>query len=467
VNDAALRARWGEALRETDREGAALCGALARRMRERRLTFGGRLLCPFLRPFFIDARDEARIARAAETIAVLGERVAREAPGWPELLDELGLTSGERRLISIDPGYGTASTASRADAFLLPDSLQFAEYNAESPAGAGYSQLLADVFAESEPMARFRETFDTRRHPTIERLLDALLASYREWGGRARPPRMAIVDWREVPTWSEFELLADAFGAAGVPTVIADPRDLVFDGSRLMAGDVSIDLVYRRVLVNDIVARAAECRQLVDACARGAVCMANTFRCKLPHKKTFFAVLTDERFERLCDAAERAIVRAHVPWTRRVRDGATTHEGRRIDLLPYARGNRDGLVLKPSDEYGGTGVVLGWETPPNNWDAALQAALTDSRAWILQERIAVRREPFPICEPDGVREQEMLVDLAPFLFRGRLSGYLTRLSATGLANVTSGGGQVPAFVVTSRMPPPVVRRDVTSERPDL
>jgi hypothetical protein len=33
------------------------------------------------------------------------------------------------------------------------------------------------------------------------------------------------------------------------------------------------------------------------------------------------------------------------------------------------------------------------------------------------------------------------------VFRGRMAGFLTRLSATGLANVTSGGGQVPAFVV--------------------
>ena len=44
----------------------------------------------------------------------------------------------------------------------------------------------------------------------------------------------------------------------------------------------------------------------------------------------------------------------------------------------------------------------------------------------------------------------MLVDFAPYLFRGRVAGFLTRLSATGLANVTSGGGQVPAFIVASR-----------------
>ena len=51
---------------------------------------------------------------------------------------------------------------------------------------------------------------------------------------------------------------------------------------------------------------------------------------------------------------------------------------------------------------------------------------------------------------DLVRERDMLIDFAPYLFRGKLSGFLTRLSATGLANVTSGGGQVPAFVVSSR-----------------
>jgi hypothetical protein len=47
----------------------------------------------------------------------------------------------------------------------------------------------------------------------------------------------------------------------------------------------------------------------------------------------------------------------------------------------------------------------------------------------------------------AITMRDMLVDLAPYLVRGRMTGYLTRLSSTGLANVTSGGGQVPAFVV--------------------
>jgi hypothetical protein len=58
---------------------------------------------------------------------------------------------------------------------------------------------------------------------------------------------------------------------------------------------------------------------------------------------------------------------------------------------------------------------------------------------------------FPyIPEMGKVEFRDMLVDFAPYLFRGKLCGFLTRLSATGLANVTSGGGQVPAFLVSPR-----------------
>jgi uncharacterized circularly permuted ATP-grasp superfamily protein len=426
---------------------------LAVQMASRRLTFGSRMLCPFLRPFFLTVEDEARVRGAAEAIAAIGETVVQAALARPALFDALGMTEAESRLARIDPGYERASTASRLDAFLLPESLHFAEYNAESPAGPGYTQRLAELFDAMPAMARFRTDRRVHHHRTIPALLDALVASYREWGGRAQPPTVAIVDWREVPTWSEFEILRDAFQDAGVPTLIADPRDLEFESGALTApgpdGRVRIDLVYRRVLVNDIVAHPERCAALVDAYEARAVCMANTLRCKLPHKKAFFAVITDSRHADLFSVAERAVIAMHVPWTRVVRDGETEKDGRRQPLMELALHERDRLVLKPNDEYGGKGIVLGWEAEERAWFAALDAALADPPgSWIVQERIPVRREVFPQFDAEGrVSMREMLVDFAPYLFRGRMAGYLTRLSATGLANVTSGGGQVPAFVV--------------------
>jgi hypothetical protein len=446
---------WHALLRPGEELSPQFCASLTAAMRARKLTFGDRVHCPFLRPFFLTAGDEARIRSAAEIIAALGERVARLALESPSLFRDLGITGAEAPLIRIDPGYETASTASRLDAFLLPDSLRFAEYNAESPAGPAYTQRLCELFDALPVMSRFKETRQVGFHRTIPTLLDALLASYREWGGRASPPRVAIVDWRNVPTWSEFEIIRDGFEAAGVPALVCDPTELTYDGRALAAAGTKIDLVYRRVLLNDIVARPAECQALVSAYEARAVCVANTFRCKIPHKKAFFAVLTDPAHSALFSAAERAAIGAHVPWTRLVADVATERNGVRGPLLETARRERDGLVLKPNDEYGGKGVLLGWETTPADWDAALEAALQDPPgSWIVQERIAVRREIFPQFDDEGrVTMRDMLVDLAPYLFRGRIGGYLTRLSATGLANVTSGGGQVPPFVVTSEEVP--------------
>jgi uncharacterized circularly permuted ATP-grasp superfamily protein len=226
---------------------------------------------------------------------------------------------------------------------------------------------------------------------------------------------------------------------------------MTYDGGRLMAGGRRIDLVYRRALFNDVLAHPEVCAPLVEAYRARTVCMANTFRCKVPHKKAFFAVLTDERFRQLFTPDERDLMAAHIPWTRLVTARTTELDGRPIDLLEHALANRDEFVVKPNDEYGGAGVVLGWEVDASAWQAALDRAVAESGAWVVQRRIPVRREVFPMVDASQtVSMREVLVDLAPYLFRGKVAGFLTRLSSTGLANVTSGGGQVPAFVVTPR-----------------
>jgi uncharacterized circularly permuted ATP-grasp superfamily protein len=440
---------WHALLRPTEELTPRFTGAFATAMRAKKLTFGQRVHCPFLRPFFLTSADEARIRVATETLAAIGERVIRAAFESDDLFSQLGLTEAEEALVDLDPGYATASTASRLDAFLLPDSLHFAEYNAESPAGIGYTQRLCELFESTDVMSRFRSTRSVRYHKVIEAMLDALMASYKEWGGTASPPNVAIVDWREVPTWTEFEILRDAFVAAGVPTIICDPRELVFHNGTLTAQGTRIDLVYRRVLINDIIARSAECQALVDAYAARAVCVANTFRCKLAHKKAFFAVLTDPANAALFTREELAIIHAHVPWTRVLADEEVDKGDWHGGLLDLAHAWREHLVLKPNDEYGGTGVMLGWEQSEADWRAAIDRALTDPwGTWVVQERIPIRRETFPQFDAAGhVTMTDMLVDLAPYLFRGKMGGYLTRLSGSGLANVTSGGGQVPAFII--------------------
>ena len=91
--------------------------------------------------------------------------------------------------------------------------------------------------------------------------------------------------------------------------------------------------------------------------------------------------------------------------------------------------NRDRLVLKPNDEYGGKGVVLGWTVDQHEWEQSLEAALTQS--YVVQEAVPVPRERFPVAL-DRVHVLDLAMDMDPYVFEGRASGCLTRLSSSAL-----------------------------------
>jgi uncharacterized circularly permuted ATP-grasp superfamily protein len=445
---------WDELLRKLLKKSPGLPKDFLEEVCAAKLTFGKRVHCPFLRPVFLSPQDEERVRKVAEAIAAMAERLTIAALEDASLLQQFHLRPEEERLVRMKGGYAPASAASRLDAFLLPESLKFTEYNGESPAGAGYSESLSDIFLKLPLMEDFKHRFEVHSYPLSAKLLDALVRTYVDWGGTNKRPQMAIVDWKEVPTWSEFEILKERFERMGIPVELADPRELEFNGKQLIANGKSVDLLYRRVLINDIVARPKECRAIVDAYASGNVCVANNFRCKIPHVKAFFAVLTDEKNASYFSDEERELIQRHVPWTRVVADVKTQYDGESVELLEHIRKNQKQLVMKPSDEYGGKGVTLGWEVEKKEWEKAIQDALPGGKAertqgrWIVQERIPMRRGAFPyIGKGNKVEFKNMLVDFAPYLFRGRVAGYLTRLSTTSLANVTSGGGQIPSFRV--------------------
>src|SRR5207248_1165637 len=145
-------------------------------------------------------------------------------------------------------------------------------------------------------------------------LLRALVATYREWGGHDAP-HIAIVDWAELPTESEFILLRDYFNSCGMPTIICTPDELEYTGGHLRRGDFRIDLVYKRVIIHELLARADDAHPLLRAYRDHAICLVNSFRCKALHKKAAFELLTDEEHENWFTTAERAVIHACVPWT--------------------------------------------------------------------------------------------------------------------------------------------------------
>jgi len=431
-------------------------------LEQARLIFGGRRLSPYLRPHFVSEEDFERICRVCETVWSAIEKVKDAAITDSSLIDDLGLTEIERDLISIDPGYRAVSPTARLDSFLTDTAYSFVELNGESPAGIAYVDAAYDIFSKLPVMQKFAETYNLRPLYGSRYMLDVLLDSYREYRGTHPTPdsttgggpggalHIAIVDLKDRPTQSEFELFKEFFEREGYPTVICSPDQLRFENNRLSAGEFEIDIVYKRLLVNEYLPIIKEAPALLDAYRAGAVCMVNSFRSKLIHKKALFAVLTDQRRAHLFTADEQAAIRDHVPWTRLVRAENTDHFGDEVDLLEFIKLNKEKLVLKPNDDYGGHGITIGWNAEDDVWQEAMESALADGD-YLVQERVPTARETFPALQEDGtIQFAEQLVDLDPLLFNGKVRSAFTRLSFSELANVSSGGGMVPTFIISER-----------------
>jgi uncharacterized circularly permuted ATP-grasp superfamily protein len=418
-----------------------------------KLTFGGRRLTPYLRPHFVTESDWLRITATCEIVFGALQKVKDAAIGNDEILDELGVTEIERELVKIDPGYEHVSPNARLDSFLTDDAYSFVELNGESPAGVAYADSAAAIFETLPVMKKFGERYNVRALEGSSKMLDVLLRCYEEFLGRKpeHKPVIAIVDLKDLPTLKEFELFKEYFESQGYTSIICSPDELEFTGSRLSCNGTEIDIVYKRLLVNEYLPIMEAQPALLNAYRAGSICMVNSFRSKLVHKKAIFAVLTDERHSNLFNGDELKAINRHVPWTRRVREGQTENRGVKIDLVQWTRSNASKLVLKPNDDFGGHGIFLGWTCSRSEWDDAIQHALADGD-YLVQERVKTAKEYFPMIvdKADTWEMTEQLVDLDPLFFLGKVGSAFTRLSSTELANVSSGGGMVPTFIISEK-----------------
>jgi uncharacterized circularly permuted ATP-grasp superfamily protein len=424
---------------------------LTESLRRRGLFFGERPLCTVLRPRFLTPEQYTLLQERIAVLLGAFDRMLQAALSNPKLLAQFGLLDWER-MLALEDLRIPASPVSRLDAFFDPADgrLRFTEYNAETPAGSGYNDALSELFLAIPAAGPFLRTHALRPLPACANVLHALLAAYQQWSGLRDAPVIGILDWKVVPTYSEFVLYRDYFTAMGLECVIADVRECELINGRLIAAGTPIDLIYKRVLIGELVEREGLEHPIVRAVRSGAVCMVNPFRCKILHKKASLAVLSDERNAALFDGPEQRVIAEHIPWTRLVEERTTEFQGKRIDLLPWMAQNRERLVLKPNDEYGGAGIVLGWEVSDSAWAAAVAQALAEP--FIVQERIGLPEESFPSWAEGTLVYANRIVDTAPFVFGGAYAdGCLTRVSTASLVNVTAGGGStVPTFVVERR-----------------
>lgn len=423
-------------------------------LKERRLFFGDRALCTVLRPHFYSPEQFQYLKMQTETLLKAFAKTHAACMKDPQMRGQFFLAPWEEEMMQLHPPEQVPWTTSRLDSFfsLEHGSLQFVEYNAETPAGMAYEDVLAETFLDLSVMEKFQEIYRVTPLSVRGHLLEALVQTYRQWNGKDpdHPLQIAIVDWDDVPTKNEHYLSQDWFNAHGCPAIVTDPRNLEYRNQKLWDGDFRVDLIYKRVLGAELFERMGSDNAIFRALRDRSVCISNSFQALLLYKKSSLAFVSDEINQHLFTTEEIDAIHKHIPWTRVVQDRSTTFEGKKVDLLDFISSHREDLVLKPNDAYGGKGVILGWEASPEEWNAGIRTALREPH--VVQRKVFVASEPFAVFQDGHFRENTLFVDADPFIFMGtRVHGVLTRLSSAALLNVTAGhGSTVPSFLVEKK-----------------
>lgn len=356
------------------------------------------------------ARIGATLLRAVTSLLPHAEptELIKETPGLLEAIKrELsrGQALGFTRLDVVIPGFE-------------PTKFQLLEVQAGDPSAMGWHDALAEVFDEPPTLM-----------PAHRLAMESLTK------GR----RIAFVVAKDSIVESDHRLLGEHYARHGWLSIVADPRDLRFENGKLLARGEVVDAVFRDAFEELFTGEFAPGgAALLAAVKAEAVVVMNPFSAGLADDKALLEPLsTPARWSNEL----AAVLAAHVPCTRVVRERRVDWEGREVDLPDFIRASREQLVLKPVDGYGGFGITVGPFVTSAAWESALEIALRKPNRYVAQRYHALPREEVVLLE--GTRQNSFVIH--SLWFQPGLTGAFSRASLQPVVNVHQGGGLAPVF----------------------
>lgn len=255
----------------------------------------------------------------------------------------------------------------------------------------------------------------------------------------------------------------------GATIVHADPRELEVIAGEVLFQDVRIDIGYRDYEARDLFelereeGRQLNAMRLLFKQNRMVSSLGGDF-----DHKSCFEVFTDEVLaRRFFSVDELRLFRRHVLWTRIVSPRRTSLPHGEGDLPEFIRRHREELVLKPNRGYGGTGIHIGSEVEPGQWDSLIDEALAvaddANRSWVVQSAVNLPVHEFPTVGKDGRVSDEPFYTVLGFAATDQGIATLGRVSQRQVINVAQRGGLVAVLVGQK---PPELRAPARNALPD-
>lgn len=412
------------------------------RMNKSLVKFGRFTIPTFYKPHLITPRQEHILKRVNSALMEIVNTATRLYFEEPQLKRFFQMSPEAQALVEIDHGYPRSVIFARFDAFLKGESLKMIELNCDSPAGAGYADILEDMLFEEKLLQSFFSEHAVKREFRRERILNALLEVWEDFGGY-EVPNIAIMDWRTVRTRPEFEIMKELFEAKGYKTTIADPRELTYKGGKLYHKNFRIHLVYRRAIFDELLEHLDDIRDFLKAYQERAICVVNPLRSRLGSNKSLLSILTNPEYDHFFTEEENRIKREYLPWTRRLIDADQFYGGKKTFLVDFLKDEKESLILKPAFGYGGKGVWVGRESKDEDWNKAIDQSLKGE--YVVQEFVDIPIITVPTVVNRKLDFLYKKINLNCLVVGSKLAGNFSRLSDESIINVARGGGLIPTL----------------------
>ncbi len=257
--------------------------------------------------------------------------------------------------------------------------------------------------------------------------------------------RVALIEDRLVNEGTdEFTAVARQMNLWGLQAVTADPREITLRRGELSVRGKPVDMFYRDTEITEMFEMAGRKPRLLDGMREAFVRnqVVSSIAGEFDHKSAW-ELFTNPEFSRRFTLRQKNLFRKHVLWTRLLWQRKTTdRQGKTVDLFPYARRGREGLVIKPNRMYGGEGVYFGHRMTQKAWEQQLDRAARRPGTHVVQQSTQVRAELFPVAARDGRVRLEPFYAVTGFAATRDGLAVLGRSSKESVVNVSRQGGLI-------------------------
>ncbi|MEV6410343.1 hypothetical protein [Kribbella sp. NPDC051718] len=375
---------------------------------------------------------EELYALSDRMLQLLLECCRRRASTAGELRELLGIPSGRVEFLDDSEPLGDHLAMSGRPDILLTDGVpKFVEFNVGSDVGS--------VWDSEKVSARFLELFRTSG---LDELLpveappsavDGRFAAIRSTLGLEPGARLTMVfrtdgEYPESHDPEKLVALLQPFVERGIENgydMDVQPVDwLTLDASGSLVGRGRRVEAILRLFVCSEMPPTVGLQAIKDALRGGTASLFTSAASWLISNKLVFAWLWEDALS--LPAADAELVRTHLPRTRMLTPS----------LVPSVIAEREQLVLKPTDEFGGSGVVVGREASAGEWQGLIERGAAEGLHLVQDYSRPDRMTMDFVHLTSGEHETaEVPFSIGPYTFGRRGSGCYVRIGSQGEGEV--------------------------------